>query len=200
MNLNDANTGSIAGSDYGGASLTAASVLPNTASGGPINFSLKLPDGYSASSNGASAKLVLNDAYGSPASVTLGVEGSLVDLANLGFRQTQAGVIDGVGISNPDTAWAPGQISINGVEIDSTNTDSLSGKLAAINKANAQTGVRAELTTSALLDLGHFDYTHWSTTNYGDFILNAQWLPGLATPAAWRPWPTPSIALPKPPA
>lgn len=179
MNLNDANTGSIAGSDYGGASLSAASVLLNTASGGPINFSLKLPDGYSASSTGASAKLVLNDEFGSPATVTLGVEGSLVDLANLGFRQTQAGVIEGVGISNPDTAWSPGQISINGVTIDNTDTASLSGKLAAINKATAQTGVRAELTTNALLDLSHFDYAHWSTTNYGDFTLNGTVVTGI---------------------
>lgn len=179
MNLNDANTGSIAGSDYGGASLSAASVLPNSASGGPINFSLKLPDGYSASSTGASAKLVLRSEFGTPATVTLGVEGSLADLANLGFRATDAGVINGVGISNPATAWAPGQIRINGVDIDSTDTDSLSGKLAAINEATAQTGVRAELTTDALLDLSHFDYTHWSTTNYGDFALNGTVVTGI---------------------
>ncbi|HRH78165.1 MAG TPA: flagellin hook IN motif-containing protein, partial [Cellvibrionaceae bacterium] len=84
MNFNDTITGSIAGSDYGHGTLTAASVLPNTASGGPINFSLKLPDGYSAGSTGASAKLVLSNEFGEPASLTLGVEGRLSDLANLG--------------------------------------------------------------------------------------------------------------------
>lgn len=173
MDLTDADTGSVAGSDYGNASLTAASVLPNTASGGSLNFNLTLPAGYTASATSGSARLVLNSTTGSDITISRGQTGRLADLSALGLQSmSDPGIVEGAGITAPATAWGAGDITINNTVIDNTNTDSLAGKLAAINDVTDQTGVSAEAYASATLVMSNFDYTHWSTTNYGDFGIN----------------------------
>lgn len=180
LDLTDTDTGSVAGSDYGGATLTAESVLPNTASGGPINFDLTLPDGYSSSSSGGSAKLVLSSDHGDPITIERGQTGFQSDLRYLGLQTSSAaGSIQGVGITNPEESWSPGDIAINGVELDTEGTDSFAGKLAAINNISDQTGVSANAYASATLIMDGFDFDHWSTTNYGDFGLNGITITGI---------------------
>ncbi|MGV8835104.1 flagellinolysin [Cellvibrio sp.] len=49
LNLSDTDTGSIAGSDYGNASLSAESVLPEISTGPTKNFSLVIPEQYISS-------------------------------------------------------------------------------------------------------------------------------------------------------
>lgn len=180
MDLNDTDTGSVAGSDYGFSVKTAESILPNVASGGPINFDLTLPDGYSAAGSSGSAKLVLTSTDGEGITLESGQTGRLADLAFLGMQQqSEVGVIEGVGITAPDTAWGQGDIEINGVIIDHDDTDSLAGKIAAINAATSQTGVHASAYASATLVMSDFDYDHWSTTNYGDFGINGISITGI---------------------
>lgn len=49
LNLNDLDTGSIAGSDYGNATLTAENVVSDIDVGSPVHFTLKVPDVYISS-------------------------------------------------------------------------------------------------------------------------------------------------------
>lgn len=180
MDLTDTDTGSVAGSDYGFGVKTAESILPNIASGGPINFDLTLPDGYSAAGSSASAKLVLTSTDGAGITLERGQTGRLADLAYLGMQQqSETGTIEGVGITAPATAWGQGDIEINGVVIDHNNTDSLAGKISAINQATSETGVYASAYASATLVMSDFDYDHWSTTNYGDFGINGVSITGI---------------------
>ncbi|WP_051298475.1 flagellin [Marinobacterium litorale] len=188
MNLQsgDTDTGSIAGADYvGGSILTATSVLPNTATGGPINFDLQLPDGYSTGTISASAQLVLSSDRGETITVERGLTGTLADLAFLGFRESpDPGVINGVGLTEPNTAWEKGQIEINGVEVDVTDTDTFYGKIDAINAISDETGVVASLYSSGTLKLGGFDYDTWSNNSWGDFALNGVVMTGIGNDAS----------------
>lgn len=181
LNLQDTDTGSVAGSDYGGSVLTASSVLPNTAAGGSINFDLNLPAGYSTGSVSVTAQLLLSDAGGDVINVERGHAGGLSDLSFLGLSEKlDPGVVNGVGLSDPSTKWGAGEIEINGVKIlEIDDTDSLSGKVDAINALTNQTGVKASMYAHATLQLASFDYDHWSSTNYGDFSLNGVVLTGV---------------------
>lgn len=98
-------------------------------------------------------RLVLESEHGDPITITRGSTGTLAQLNALGFREnTNAGQVEGVGIETPEVAWNVGDLTINGVVISNKNTDSLAGKIAAINASQADTGVTASAFSSATLD------------------------------------------------
>jgi len=102
-------------------------------------------------------RLVLTSDDGKPITITRGTTGTLEDLHNLGFRETVGGgVIEGAGIGagtlGADLAWGVGDVVINGVTISNTDTDSLIGKVNAINKASSETGVTANAFATVTLD------------------------------------------------
>ena len=122
--------------------------------------SIAITDGGSGT-NGASgftttafdAKMVLTSKHGDPITITRGSSGTLADLAALGFTENnKAGTVEGNGMTDPTTAWGAGDLKINGVVIDHKDTDSLQGKLDAINKSSSETGVRAKAFASVELD------------------------------------------------
>lgn len=116
-----------------------------------------------------SARLVLESEHGDPITITRGSTGTLEQLDALGFREnTDPGQIEGVGIATPNVAWNVGDLSINGVIISNKNTDSLAGKVAAINASQADTGVTAQVFVSATLDFSATDIT----TIAGTFEMN----------------------------
>jgi flagellin len=74
----------------------------------------------------------------------------------LGFRESQkGGVIEGAGLTtaNADASWGVGDLTINGVIITNKDTDSLIGKINAINKSTSDTGVTANAFSSAVIDM-----------------------------------------------
>jgi flagellin len=106
------------------------------------------------------AKLVLTAEHDDPITITRGSTGTLAQLAALGFRENSiSGEIKGVGINPATNNWGVGDVTINGVAIDNKNTDSLAGKVAAINRAQGDTGVTASTFTSATLDFNGVDIT-----------------------------------------
>jgi len=93
-------------------------------------------------------QLVLTSNDDKPITITRGATGSLKDLDNLGFRETASkGTIEGAGIAagtlGADLAWGVGDVKINGTTITNKDTNSLLGKIAAINKSTNETGVTA---------------------------------------------------------
>jgi flagellin len=113
------------------------------------------------------ANLILTSDHGDPITVTRGATGTVADLSALGFREnTLSGVVQGNSLL-PGASATPlgvGDLTINGVAIDVTNTGSLQGKVAAINAVQQDTSVTAtafssaEIETSgALLTGGTFD-------------------------------------------
>jgi len=103
-------------------------------------------------------RLVLESKHGDPITITRGSTGTLAQLDQLGFREnTNAGQVEGVGITTPNVAWNVGDLTINGVVISNKDTNSLAGKIAAINAAQADTGVTAEAFSATTLDFGSVD-------------------------------------------
>nr|WP_324260053.1 flagellin [Cellvibrio fontiphilus] len=132
---------SIAGINVAGFTITDGSVPADAAGGG-------IAGTYSG-------RLVLESDYGDPITITRGSTGTLAQLDALGFREnTNPGQVEGVGITSPGTAWNVGDLTINGVVISNKNTDSLAGKIAAINASQQDTGVTAEAFASTTLDFG----------------------------------------------
>jgi len=110
------------------------------------------------------AKLVLTAEHDDPITITRGSTGTLAQLAALGFRENGvSGEVKGVGISPATNNWGVGDLTINGIAIDNKNTDSLAGKVAAINRAQQDTGVTASTFTSATLDFNGVDFTTITT-------------------------------------
>ena len=137
---------SIAGINVSSFTITDGS-LPANAAGGGIAGTF-------------SGRLVLESEHGDPITITRGSTGTLAQLNALGFREnTNPGQVEGVGITTPNVAWNVGDLSINGVVISNKNTDSLAGKVAAINAAQGDTGVTAQVFASTTLDFGGIDLT-----------------------------------------
>jgi flagellin len=137
---------SIAGMNVASFTITDGSVPANAAGGG-------IAGTYAG-------RLVLESEHGDPITITRGSTGTLAQLNALGFREnTNAGQVEGVGISSPNVAWNVGDLSINGVIISNKDTDSLAGKIAAINAAQSDTGVTAQAFASTTLDFGGVDLT-----------------------------------------
>ena len=105
-------------------------------------------------------RLVLESEHGDPITITRGSTGTLVQLDQLGFREnTNPGDVEGVGITTPAVPWNVGDLTINGVVISNKDTDSLVGKINAINAAQEETGVTAAAFVSTTLDFGGIDLT-----------------------------------------
>jgi flagellin len=146
---------SIAGINVAGFTITDGSLPANSAGGG-------IAGTYAG-------RLVLESEHGDPITITRGSTGTLAQLDALGFREnTVPGQIEGVGIETPNVAWNVGDLTINGTIISNKNTDSLAGKVAAINAAQEDTGVTAQAFVSATLDFATADLT----TITGPFELN----------------------------
>ncbi len=105
-------------------------------------------------------QIVLTSDDDKPIKITRGNTGTLSDLHNLGFRENQGGgVIEGAGITTAaaETAWGVGDLTINGTVISNKNTDSLIGKVNAINAATNETGVTANAFSTVTIDLTRVD-------------------------------------------
>lgn len=107
------------------------------------------------------AQIVLTSDTGDEITIERGATGTLTDLDNLGFRETDSGgVIESVGLvpssGGASEALAVGDLTINGVEIDNDDTDSLQGKIDAINDVSDQTGVTAKAYSTMSIDMENF--------------------------------------------
>lgn len=101
-------------------------------------------------------QLVLTSNDDRAITISRGNTGSQLDLNRLGFRESQTGgVIEGAGLTtaNADASWGVGDLTINGVIITNKDTDSLIGKINAINKSTSDTGVTANAFSSAVIDM-----------------------------------------------
>jgi flagellin len=122
-----------------------------------------------AASTVGEGKIILTSDNDDPITITRGANGTLADLAALGFRENDsAGTVEGVGIAAPTNSWGVGDVTINGVQISSKDTDSLQGKIDAINAASTETGVTASSFSSATLDFSAVDLSALT----GNFELN----------------------------
>ena len=144
--LNDTGNGAFTASVVDGKFVVTAEGVAN----------VSVTDGGSAIGGNisANARLALSSDNGDPIKIERGTTGSYADLATLGFREsTEAGTIEGTGISNASTVWGAGDVNINGVAIEeSTTAASLASKIDAINAVSDQTGVKAEAFVTAELD------------------------------------------------
>lgn len=149
LDLSDADTGSIAGSDYGNPAETAESILDNAANAGAQNFNLIIPDEYAGTAKVATAQLVLTSESGEPITIGAGANGSDTDLSNLGFREIlQPGVVTGQELSAADQQMSlvSGDLIINGVDVGAVDgLSGLGGKLDAINAVSDESGVVARM-------------------------------------------------------
>jgi flagellin len=90
--------------------------------------------------------------------------GTLADLAVLGFNETTTEpvaenyTVTGAALSAPTTAWASGDLKINGVDIYDADivTTSFDGKLNAINNFTNETGVSASAYFEKTFDVSNF--------------------------------------------
>lgn len=90
--------------------------------------------------------------------------GTLTDLAALGFNETTTEpvsenyTVTGTALTNPTSAWASGDIKINGVNIYDADisTASFDGKLNAINNFTSETGVSASAYFEKNFDVSNF--------------------------------------------
>ncbi len=148
LSNNQGSTIQIDGVDATGTITAGASLAVEQATGFDVeNAGAAQPDS-------AQGQIVLVSEHGDPISISRGSTGTLDDLNNLGFRETtDAGVIEGGAFSAAGTAWGVGDININGVAIDNTDTDSLIGKVDAVNKASDETGVVATAFATASIEM-----------------------------------------------
>lgn len=141
----------VQGVDAANTVTNAASVLVESSTGMDVADA-----GGTAQTAEAQGQIILTSEHGDPISVERGATGTLADLANLGFREnSESGVINGSGLTSAGSAaqWGVGDVTINGVEIDNTDTDSLLGKVAAINDVSEDTAVVASAFATATLDM-----------------------------------------------
>lgn len=118
-------------------------------------------------------QLVLTSNDDRPITITRGNTGTLQDLHRLGFRESgSAGVIEGAGITtaNADTSWGVGDLTINGVVISNKDTDSLIGKINAINKSTSETGVTANAFATVAIDMSSVKLTSAFTVTSADTL------------------------------
>jgi flagellin len=102
-------------------------------------------------------RITLTSDNGDPITIERGATGTLDKLDRLGFREIrEAGTIEGAGIENNSNgaheALDVGELTINGVVIDNTDTDTLQGKINNINKVSDETGVTAKAASNVTID------------------------------------------------
>lgn len=122
--------------------------------------SITVTDGAGALGTGitgaSSARIALKADNGDPITVTRGSTGTLEQLGFLGFKENDvAGVIEGSPVNA--TAFAVGDVKINGVSVGASDSGGLADKIKAINVISDQTGVTATAFTSATLDFNGVD-------------------------------------------
>ena len=157
---NSGSTIQVMGVDATGSSNAAAEIIERAT--GFNTF-----DGTNAQVDAAYGQIILTSEYGDPITVSRGATGTLEDLQNLGFRESDAaGVVKGAGLGSTGAAqaWNVGDLTINGVVIDNDDTDSLQGKVNAINDQSDDTGVVAHAFASLSIDISTADLTVASAT------------------------------------
>ncbi len=147
-----------------------ASILMADASAGA------LATGHASASENAKAAIGLSSEDG--ITIERGTTGTLEDLTWLGFRETNtAGTLEGINVNA--TAFAQGDMTINGVEIGASVDGTLLEKLAAINLKSDETGVTAKAYTSMTINV---DAAGSGSLQAGDnFSLNGIDVVGAAT-------------------
>lgn len=142
-----------------GADADAASQMVAKSTGFAL-FDASAAVGAKSTTDSASGQIILTSKHGDPITVGLGSTGDIGKLQQLGFREsTEPGVVKGVGISAADVPWGVGDLTLNGVAIDNSNTDSLQGKVNAINRQSADTGVVAAAYSS--VSIRNIDMSVW---------------------------------------
>ncbi|MCR6653735.1 MAG: flagellin [Cellvibrionaceae bacterium] len=170
------NTGSsivVDAVDSTGAVTAAASALVERATGFDVHDGT-LVGTAQAISDSAEGQIILTSVHGDPISVSIGATGTVETLQNLGFRETgDVGTVKGVGLTSAAAAtrWNVGDLTINGVQIDNSDTESMQGKVNAVNRHSADTGVVANAYASVALDLSNADLTALSA-NTDSLVIN----------------------------
>ncbi|KAA0876591.1 flagellin N-terminal helical domain-containing protein [Nitrincola tapanii] len=125
------------------------------------------------------ASLMLNSNSGDGIVIERGSSGTLSDLENLGFRESnKPGVIEGEAVNGD--AFVAGDVKINGVDVGKSDSGGLQDKINAINSVSADTGVRAVAFSGTELDFGSVDVT---ALTGGTFSLNGVDVAITASPA-----------------
>jgi len=138
--------------------------------------------GAKSITDSATGQIILTSTHGDPITVALGSTGDIGQLHQLGFREsTDPGVVKGVGISDAGAmaAWNVGDLTINGTVISNTNTDSLQGKVNAINRHSSDTGVVA--TAFSTVSIRNIDMGAWDNAA-ASLVINGATV-NLGTPA-----------------
>ena len=108
--------------------------------------------------NTTTASISLKSDFDAPITIERGGSGTLADLEDLGFRESNvSGVIEGESVDA--NAFASGDIIINGVSIGKSDTGGLLDKIDSINAQSLETGVTAVAFTSTELDFAAVDLT-----------------------------------------
>jgi len=139
----------------------AASQLIEQATGFNV-YDATLASSLQAITDSAEGQIILTSVHGDPITVSVGATGTVQTLQDWGFRQSDdEGVVKGVGLTSgaAATRWSVGDLTINGVQIDNSDTDSMQGKVNAINRQSDETGVVANAYASVALDLSNADLT-----------------------------------------
>jgi len=115
-------------------------------------------------------RITLTSDNGDPITIERGATGSLDKLNRLGFREIrEAGTIEGAALVNDSTgaheSLSVGELTINGVVIDDTDTNSLQGKINNINKVSDQTGVTAKASANITIDFTGYLASMAATTD-----------------------------------
>ncbi len=172
------NTGAtinvVAVDDAGSTSSDSAAELVARATGFEI-FNASGAIGARSISDSAHGQIILTSTQGDPITVALGSTGDIAKLHQLGFREsTDPGVVKGVGISaaGAQVPWNVGDLTINGTLIDNTDTNSLQGKVNAINRHSADTGVVANAFSS--VSIRNIDMSAWDNATASLVINGAE--------------------------
>ena len=173
MSNNSGSTIQVQGIDATDAVTDAASAIVERATGFDT-YDGTLAPGSQGITDSAEGRVILTSEHGDPITVARGATGTLADLQSLGFREgSEAGVVRGVGIGSAGaaTAWNVGDLTINGVVINNDDTDSLQGKINAINSHSEDTGVVARPFATLTIDLSTADLALVSSTN-SNIVIN----------------------------
>jgi len=152
VGVDELDTGSIAGSDFGLGAKTNISIIPDTSGLPAQHFNLIVPSQYGGGSLSADAHIILTSKTSDPISITKGSAGTDDLLKSIGFVETSSAELIGTTLNSTDQALAltVGDLKINGIDIGVTRAaDGLAGKIAAINTHTSETSVRAETLAKA---------------------------------------------------
>jgi len=166
LNNNSGSTILVDAIDSTGATTDASAQLVEQATGLNV-FDPTLGAGLQSIQDSAQGQIILTSKHGDPITVSRGGTGTVDDLLQLGFRESPApGVVGGVGIGSAEAAtkWNVGDLKLNGTVIDNADTDSLQGKIDAINKSSVDTGVVANAFATAAIDMSTGNLTLASGT------------------------------------